>query len=174
MFRPSDVVWTGEPHHSGERHSNHWKTAEDWQSSTLTPGPMVHPGTWPARTLTRSAENVLTSPWLVADFDQDPLTGNKPQTPAEIEALHRLALAVVNWLRSKCGWKLGAVIHTGNRSLHAWFARPSNLATMEIELAALGLDPALFRKSQTARLPGQRHAKTGGISRVLWLQAPIQ
>jgi hypothetical protein len=173
MFQPSDIVWAGESRHSGNKHAERWKSAADWQTCAIAPGPMIHPGTWKPGSVNRVAENVLTQPWLIADFDECPLTGRKPESPAEIEDLRKIALSVTNWLVKRAGWTLGAIISTGGKGIHVWLKRPPHLDAIQTELAALGLDPALFRKSQTGRLPGQRHGDTGRISRVLWLQNPI-
>ena len=171
---PQDVtVWVGEVHHSGTRHADHWRTVKDWQDAPNV-GPMVAPCVWKPGTLNRTAENVERSPFVVLDFDG--VNGKPPSTAEEISQHVQDSLAIVRWLHSELYWNLAAIVWTGSKSLHAWFHSPPAAAvhSLRTTASALGVDPGLVgRPEHPCRLPGQLHAKTGGMSRVLWLQNRI-
>jgi hypothetical protein len=173
LFPQDATIWTGEVFHSGARHADHWRTVRDWQDEKHV-GPMVSPATWKPGTVSRSAENVASSPFVVTDFDG--FDGAKPETPAEIEKHVAASLALVRWIREGLQWQLAAIVWTGGKSVHAWFHSPpaAVLQSLGTAATALGIDAGLIgRPEHPCRLPGQRHAKTGGTSRVVWLQNPI-
>jgi len=175
---PADVLlWTGETHESGQdgRHSNHWRTCRDWISAPEGEriGPMVSPAIWKVGTVSRAAANVLASPFVVLDFDG--FDGAKPETPEQLQAHLHASFALIRWMREGLHWQLAAILWTGGKSLHAWFHSPSQavLESLKTTAAPLGLDAGLIgRPEHPCRLPGQPHAKTGKLSRVIWLQLP--
>jgi len=174
LFPEDAIVWTGEVFHSGTRHANHWRNVVAWQDSTAGEiGPMTTPAVWNAGTTSRNAENVLAVPFTVLDFDG--FDGRKPDKPEEIDKHRRDSLALIRWIREGLRWQLAAIVWTGSKSMHAWFHSPPTdvLHSLKDAASALGIDAGLIgRPEHPCRLPGQRHEKTGGISRVLWLQAP--
>jgi len=108
----------------------------------------------------------------VLDFDEM-AGGRKPETPAELRQHVRESLAIIRWLRGTLDWQLAAIIHTGGKSLHAWFhtPRPEVLQTLRSTANAFGIDAGLVgHPEHPCRLPGQTHSKTGKSSHVLWLQ----
>jgi len=173
LFPPAAVVWTGAVNQSGKSHADRWRTVADWQDAPEhTVGPMVSPATWPAGTTSRAADNVQSSPYVVLDFDG--FDGKQPGTPEELREHIAASLAIVRWIREALAWRLAAVLFTGSKSIHAWFHTPTQAALESLRhtAPALGVDAGLIgRPEHPCRLPGQRHAKTGGMSRVLWLQA---
>ena len=79
---------------------------------------------------------------------------------------------MIRWLREALKWRLAAILHTGGKSLHAWFRSPlpQALESMRATAQDLGIDSGLIgRPEHPCRLPGQRHAGTGGQSEVWWL-----
>jgi hypothetical protein len=173
LFPQESVVWTGAVEHSGTRHAHHWRTTREWQDARVL-GPMVSPATWKPGVCSRTAANVLASPFTVLDFDG--FDRKAPGTPEELHEHIAASLAITRWLREDLAWKLAAVIFTGSKSVHSWFHTPPPEALQSLRATAgpLGIDSGLIgRAEHPARLPGQRHDKTGGISRVLWLQSPI-
>lgn len=172
LFPQDETIWTGEVFHSGVRHADHWRTVASWQNAPSV-GPMISPATWKPGTVSRTAENVVTSPFTILDFDG--FDGIAPRTPSEIHRHVSDSMAVVRWIREKLEWHLAAIIWTGGKSLHAWFHTPPPhvLQSLKVTATALGIDAGLIgRPEHPCRLPGQRHAKTGQWSRVLWLQNP--
>ena len=172
LFPQDSLVWAGEVHESGRDgiHSSRWKSVAEWQNAQRV-GPMTTPAIWKPGTHSRAAENVVASPYVVLDFDG--LDGRKPQTPEEIEAHLRTSLAMIRWIREGLHWELAAILFTGSVSLHAWFHAPPQdvLESLRNTAATLGMDAGLIgHPEHPCRLPGQRHSKTGGMSRVLWLQ----
>jgi hypothetical protein len=170
LFFPGAIVWAGEVFHSGTRHANHWRSVAKWQEESNL-GPMTSPAVWQPGTTCRTTGNVISSPYVVLDFDG--FDGLKPEKPDEIDK-HRLdSLALVRWLREGLHWQLAAVVWTGSKSIHAWFHNPPLVVLQSLRSAAtaLGIDAGLIgRPEHPCRLPGQQHEKTGGMSRVLWLQ----
>jgi hypothetical protein len=170
LFPQDAIVWAGEVFHSGTRHAKHWHSVAAWQEQPDL-GPMTTPAVWNPETTCRTADNVLAAPYVVLDFDG--FDGRKPEKPSEIEK-HRLdSLALVRWIHEGLQWRLAAIVWTGSKSIHAWFHTPPSavLQSLRNTAAALGIDAGLIgRPEHPCRLPGQRHAKTGGMSRVLWLQ----
>lgn len=178
LFHPDATIWTGETHQSGQngRHAKRWRTTADWQGADEdTVGPMISPATWKPGTTSRAAAEVVQSPFTVLDFDG--LDGITPRTPADIRSHVLASLALIRWVREGLRWQLAAIVWTGSKSLHAWFHTPpaAVLQSLSTAATALGMDAGLIgRPEHPCRLPGQPHEKTGGISRVLWLQSPTE
>ena len=174
LFPQDAVIWTGETSHSGKHPSaeHSWKTVSEWQD--LAPqliGPMVTPATWKADCLSRTAANVVSAPFVVLDFDG--FDGISPETPQEIETHIVSSLALIRWMREKMRWSLVAILHTGNKSLHAWFHTPPPevLASLKPVAKSFGIDAGLIDQPEhPCRLPGHLHQKTATMSRVLWMQ----
>lgn len=174
LYPDDAIVWTGDVTESGRSiHAVRWKSAADWHQAQRV-GPMTTPAIWKAGSISRSAENVQSAPYVVVDFDG--FDGKKPQTAVEIAAHIRNSLAIIRWFREGLHWDLAAILFTGSVSLHAWFRSPppAILKTLESTASALGVDAGLLgHPEHPCRLPGQRHAKTGSQSMVLWLQNPL-
>lgn len=172
LFPPEALLWTGEVHHSGPAHAAHWRTCAEWQEATVAEiGPMVSPALWQPGTVSRTMDAVAEAPYTVLDFDG--FGGVKPVTPAEKDAHVRDSFAMIRWLREEMEWVLAAILHTGGKSLHAWFRTPGPeiLESLRSTAAELGIDAGLIgRPEHPCRLPGQRHAGTGGWSQVCWLR----
>ena len=175
LFPASALLWTGEVHESGQegRHAARWRTCREWCSAPAEErvGPMVAPSIWQPGTVSRAAENVAVAPYVVLDFDG--FDGVKPESPAQLCSHIAASLAMIRWLREGLLWQLAAVLWTGGKSLHAWFHSPSDEALDSLKTTAgpLGMDAGLIgRPEHPCRLPGHRHAKTGNLSKVLWLQ----
>lgn len=174
LFSQDTVVWTGETHQSGQngRHAGRWRTVADWQNAPKSSlGPMVSPATWMPAATSRAADQVMGAPFVVLDFDG--IDGIVPKTDSEIQAHIRDSLAIIRWIREGLHWQLAAIIWTGSKSLHAWFHSPPIpvIQSLRGTASVLGLDAGLIgRPEHPCRLPGQRHNKTGKLSRTIWLQ----
>ncbi len=170
LYSPDALLWTGEVHHSGPAHARHWRTCAEWQAckEPREVGPFTSPAIWQPGIHTRSAVHVAAAPYLVLDFDG--FDGVKPQTPEEMKAHVRASLAMIRWLRERYHWQLAAILHTGGKSLHAWFHTPPGLEEMRAAAPALGMDAGLIAHPEHAcRLPGAVHQGTGKKGRVVWV-----
>lgn len=172
---PADaLLWTGEVWESGAGHASRWRSCADWLAAgEHEPGPMVAPGIWKPGTHSRTMDGVLESPYTVLDFDG--FGGVKPLTDKQKHAHFLDSLAMIRWVREHLRWHLAAILHTGGKSLHAWFRTPSPeaLESLRPNAAALGIDAGLIgRPEHPCRLPGQIHDGSGKRSRVMWLEAP--
>lgn len=176
LFPDPAVVWTGAVNQSGRNHAARWQSVEAWQDAPEhTVGPMISPATWEPGTTSRSATNVLSSPFVVLDFDG--FDGKAPSSPDELRDHIAASLAIVRWMREALAWKLAAVLFTGSKSIHAWFHTPppAALESLRHTAPALGVDAGLIgRPEHPCRLPGWIHPKTGQEARVLWLQTPCR
>lgn len=174
LFPDDALTWTGDVHESGKpRHAHRWKPCAEWRTTSAPIGPMASPATWKPGTISRSAAHVLETPYTVLDFDG--LDGIKPTNRRELRRHVHDSLGIIRWLREDLDWRLAAIVWTGGKSLHAWFHTPPPEALQSLRNVAdpLGLDAGLIgRPEHPCRLPGQRHAGTGGLSRVLWLRTP--
>jgi hypothetical protein len=175
LFPEDATLWTGRVFQSGEGHASRWRTCSELMAEEDDEliGPMVTPSTWIQGKSSRTRENVLTTPYVVMDFDG--IDGVKPVTAAEHEELALNSLALIRWFREGLRWKLAAILKTGSKSLHAWFHKPPQemLSTLKPLASTLGMDAGLIcGPEHPCRLPGQRHEKTGNYSTVLWLQLP--
>ena len=172
MFQPQAFVWTGQVTESGINHADRWRTPTDWSNASAEEvGPMVAPSTWKRGAVSRKRQNVATEPYIILDFDGP--KGWTPHDRADLDRHIAESLAIVRWLKEDRLWNLAAIIHTGNKSLHAWFDHPGDKIVDSIKpsLKTLGIDPSLIgHPEHPARLPGQVHAKSGNTSHLLWLR----
>ena len=132
---------------------------------------MVSPALWQPGTVSRAAAHVREAPYTVLDFDG--FGGVKPVTVDERREHLRDSLSLIRWLRDAMHWPLAAILHTGGKSLHAWFhtPEPAVLETLQTTATEFGIDPGLIgRPEHPCRLPGQRHAGTGRSSALWWLR----
>ena len=171
LFPRDALLWSGEVWHSGRDHADHWRTTEEWARAECRElGPMVTPAIWRDGTVNRSADNVFACPFVVLDFDG--LPGRTPRTTEELREHQDASLGIIRLLREGLYWKLAAILHTGSKSLHAWFHHPGKeaLESSRGVVSELGIDEGLIdHPEHPARLPGQVHKKTGLLSRLLWL-----
>jgi hypothetical protein len=132
---------------------------------------MVTPSTWKTGITSRKQENIASAPYVILDFDGP--KGWKPCDQADLDRHIAESLAIARWLKDDRRWSLAAIVHTGNKSIHAWFYHPGDalVASLRESLDTLGIDKSLIgHPEHPARLPGQVHAKSGKMSRVLWLR----
>ena len=155
LFQPTDVVWTGGLHDSGQAwHARHFRTVQEWLQAGR-PGPRISTCTFKPGSISRSADNVQRRRFLVVESD---------------DLDHASQGAVIRWLMAG-RLKLRAVVDTRGRSLHAWFDLPGkrSLEQLAIQLPALGMDSSLFNPVQPVRLPGWRRSDSGLCPRLLYL-----
>ena len=150
MYQPEDVLWIGQPQESGEKFSEKFKTAGEWME-TKDFGNFICPSVFKTGSFSRSKDNVIARPYLVLESDE--------LTLDETGSLFK-------WLRGFMYLK--SVIHSGGKSLHGWFAFPSDqlFKKLKILLPELGFDWHLFTASQPVRMPGVRRGESWQT--ILW------
>ena len=200
IFPADAMVWIGERHQSGKpEHADNFQPARQWCESPTPPGPLVCPAIFKRGSVSRSADNLAATPFLVVEGDAiDPdlqekcakatrikqdiaaglLSADEGSTLLQQYELtdedrnrnREGCLAMIRWIAEGCGLTLRAVVDAGNKSCHGWFDRPSDEFINELVAmaAGLGLDPATFRPTQPARLPGWKR-ETGRFQRLLYL-----
>jgi hypothetical protein len=169
IFAEDAVIWIGERHQSGKpEHAANFLTAREWSQRPMPPWPLVCPAIFKAGAVSRSADNVITAPFLVVEGDaidpdleekltktaaikQDLAAGRMAEVEAqillqqyEVNAEDRrrnreACLAIIRWLSEGCGLTLRAVVDAGNKSCHGWFDRPPEKFLNELVAMASGL-----------------------------------
>lgn len=170
LYRPESTLWMGELTQSGsERFRDRFRTVSEWTKQPEFPGSHICPATFKSGSHSRSAINVVETPYLVIEGDFT--LGKKPETDEEKAENRRNCAAITRWMVQILGLRLVAIVDTGNKSLHSWFARPSPEMVEELKAIApvLGVDTALFTPSHPCRLPGAIHSETGNAARLLYL-----
>ena len=152
LFNPDDRLWIGEVHEANR--AGRFHLVKHWRKLDHAPATRVCPNPLREGACSRSNEHIAERRYLVVESDQ--------LSKSEV-------CAVFAWLRQLA--KRGAVVDTGNRSLHGWFEYPSadRLAELKIILPALRCDPALFSPSQPVRLPGALRPETGQFQTLLFI-----
>jgi hypothetical protein len=154
LFQPEAVVWIGDLRDSGPGHEANFRTVEEWLKLPKCPGPRIVPSAFKPGSYSRGKDSVLDRVFLVLESDKLTL---------------REQCAVIQYVRKYC--RLRAMVHSGNKSLHAWFQYPPEvcLKQLEIILPEIGIDPAGFNPSQPFRMPGVRNVKSGRFSDLVFL-----
>ena len=169
IFAEDAVIWIGERHQSGKpEHAANFLTAREWSQRPMPPWPLVCPAIFKAGAVSRSADNVITAPFLVVEGDaidpdleekltktaaikQDLAAGRMAEVEAQIllqqyeanaedrRRNREACLAIIRWLSEGCGLTLRAVVDAGNKSCHGWFDRPPEKFLNELVAMASGL-----------------------------------
>lgn len=176
LFKPDDLLWMGEPYDTGKpQHASNFKACREWLKLNTLPS-RIAAGTFHSGSISRSKNNVKTSPFIL--IESDDLIGRKPCTQEERERNKALSCALIGYAQDKLGLTLRAVIDTGNKSLHAWYDRPPEAAMNAIRKMAAGLhiDEAILERCQSSplRMPHCIHEKTNTAARLLYLNPITQ
>ena len=142
QFNDDDVIWIGDLYQSGdEKHAANFRSKAEWLEGSTCPGKFTCPSTFAPGTFSRSISSVRDLPFLVVESD----TLSKDEMGA-----------IFRWLHKSVDLDLRAIVDTGGKSLHGWFARPceETFAELKLILPELGCDEKLFNRSQPVRLPG--------------------
>lgn len=171
LFRPDDLIWMGDTKDSGRpEHAAHFRPASAWLNESTFP-PRLSAGTYRADSFSRCHENLVTEPFLIIESDE--ITGKKPTTDAEREESRQWNAALMNFLMARFHLQLCALIDTGGKSLHGWFAHPGDAtkAALARLLDGLAIDSAVFDRASCAplRAPGCLHQTTGKRASLYYL-----
>lgn len=143
LWLPHEIVWVGYNKQSGQpKHAANFKPAAVWADIGKPCGPQTCAFTFPAGCYSRCKANIITRRHLV--LESDTLT-------------HAQAASVFWWVKERMRLPLRAVVHSGSKSLHAWFAVPDEerLRDLVEVLPVVGMDGAVLKnESQPVRCPG--------------------
>ena len=143
LWLPHEIVWVGYNKQSGqEKHAANFKPAAVWGDIGKPCGPQTCAFTFPVGCYSRCKANIITRRHLV--LESDTLT-------------HAQAASVFWWVKERMKLPLRAVVHSGSKSLHAWFAVPDAERLRELVevLPVVGMDGAVLKnESQPVRCPG--------------------
>jgi hypothetical protein len=175
LFHHEDVLWLGETYESGkEFHRDNFRPCSEWLASNYLP-PRLAAGIFKAGSISRSAENVAKSPFIV--IESDDLIGHTPTTDKEREQNKAMSFALFFYCQEVLKLHPRAVIDTGNKSLHLWFDRPEPAEFLALlELAeGLRIDKGLLKQCPFSplRMPGTIHEKTNRPAELLFVN-PIR
>jgi len=103
--------------------------------------------------------NIDRLPFLVIESDDLKINDQ----PALIKFLHTFMT-------------LRAIVHSGGKSLHAWFDRPTDSVLTQLRsiMSELGLDMDASRDVQAIRMPGVLREDTGNVQQLYYLAPSIQ
>jgi hypothetical protein len=164
-FSKGDLLWIGQPEHSNE--AGAIRRLEDWLTDeSLLSRPSICPNALATIQGGRKNTNISEPRYVVLEADS---------LSPDHEENQDLSGALIRWLRESAGLNLFAVISSGRKSLHAWFAVDDRLKEF-IEspsagnlLASLGFDSAGVRPAQAFRFPGHVRHETGQIQTIYYL-----
>ena len=157
LFGDQDVIWCGrDEKDSGPGHESRFRPVAEWKDERTCPGPLTCPHPFKPGSCSRSNDNVIEPRYLIVESDS--------LSKDEIGAVFR-------WIEVKIGLRLRAVVDTGSRSLHGWFAYPPPdlFDDLKIILPLLGCDGKMFTLSQPCRLPSHPNPKTNNMQTLLYL-----
>jgi hypothetical protein len=159
LWAAEDVLWCGDLYESGKPcHAKNFRTAAEWLSVGRPPGPHTSAWTFAPGSSSRCKAQARSRRFLVLESD----------SLSEADTL-----SVLFWLREKMQLRLRAVVHSGNKSLHAWFDLPQHqLGALEAALPRAGFDSALFTPAHTSRLAGWKRTDKAALpQRLMFLDA---
>ena len=158
VFRPEHRVWIGEKWDSGhEWNVRNFRLVSDWLKCKRAPGHLICPSYFTAGSINRSKTNVESRLFLIVESDDLGLTD---QTTLLMHLAGSLSLR--------------AIVHSGRRSLHGWFATPAGWSDAErrifkARLRGYQCDPTGVEPHQPCRLPGITHPDTGRWQKLCYL-----
>ena len=157
LWRPHEIVWCGANEDSGQpRHRDNFKPAAAWVELGAPVGPQTCGFSFKPGCYSRRREFIEARRHLV--LESDVLT-------------HGQAASVFMWVKERLRLPLRAVVDTGGKSLHAWFAVPDaqRLGELQGVLPAAGMDAKVLKNAgMPVRVPGWMR-DTGRLQSLLYL-----
>ena len=157
LWRPHEIVWVGANEDSGQpRHRENFKPAAAWAELGQPLGPQTSAFSFKPGCHSRKKEFIEARRHLV--LESDTLT-------------HGQAVSVFWWVKERLQLPLRAVVDSGGKSLHAWFAVPDaeRLEEMQGVLPLAGMDGKVLKNpGQPVRVPGWTR-DTGRLQALLYL-----
>lgn len=171
LIQNDDVIWMGDYNDSGQpKHASNFRTCREWLQEKQLP-PRLAAGIFKPGSVSRSTNSVLSSPFIVIESDN--IIGIPPNDPT-LKVINKcFSAALISYAQDQWGLTLRAVIDTGNKSLHAWFDRPSEDELDSIKKMARGfcIDSTVLKRAQALplRAPGCIHEKSNLPATLLYL-----
>jgi hypothetical protein len=161
IYKPTDIVWMGGKFDSGEpRHARNFRPVGEWVAGDPA-GALSSLSTFKQGSTSRGLSSVDQPKHFVVESDTVPIS----QQGTAIRFCRQFA-------------ELVAIIHSGNKSLHAWFRRPTEpvvMAELERIMPQLGADPAGLRNpAQPFRMPGFKREDSERYTGLLWLAGGLE
>lgn len=157
LWLPHEIVWVGANEDSGQpRHRENFKPASTWAELGQPVGPQTSAFSFKPGSCSRKKEFIEARRHLV--LESDTLT-------------HGQAASVFWWVKERLQLPLRAVVDSGKKSLHAWFAVPDaeRLEEMQGVLPHAGMDGKVLKNpGQPVRVPGWMR-DTGRLQGLLYL-----
>jgi hypothetical protein len=170
LFRKDDTIWIGDRAETGSPwYKSQFQQAGEWKKQLPLDRShqLICPGIFTSGAWSRTGENVLYRNFIVYEADHLSIPDQ---------------LKVIAWLRRF--FILRAVIFSGNKSLHCWFAMPRfgegegyrAMRKIEAKLIGLDADKNMFRPAATTRWCGverfddKAEKWTGRMQRLLFVQ----
>ncbi|MGB2402016.1 MAG: hypothetical protein ACPIA7_01255 [Akkermansiaceae bacterium] len=172
LFYMDDIIWMGsDKKQSGKpHHAKHFRTVRDWLKLKTLP-PLMASGVFHEGSISRCKASVNISPYIVIECDE--IIGREPKTEAEKAENKKLSSALIAYAQDRLGLILRAVIDTGNKSLHAWFDRPSqaDFEALSNKAEALCIDKGVLDNCSHSplRLSGCLHNKSNKEALLIYL-----
>lgn len=171
LFKPDDLLWMGDTHDSGQpAHHDNFRPAKEWFHAPQLP-PRLSAGTYCEGSYSRSQANLVSQPYLI--IESDDIIGHTPTTDKEREENRQLNAALMLFLTDRFHLELRALIDTGGKSLHGWFAHPGGETARALSklLDGLAIDKSVFKQSASLplRAPGCLHEVTGRRASLYYL-----
>ena len=177
LFYMDDILWLGDDRYQTGKpqHAANFRTCADWLKLAKLPQ-MIAAGVFDSGSISRGKDFVKLSPYIVIECDE--IIGREPTTPAEKAENKKLGAALIRYAQDRLGLILRAVIDTGNKSLHAWFDRPSqaDFEALSSKAKALCIDKGVLDNCQFSplRLPGCVHHKSPTTASLIYLNPIIK
>lgn len=172
LFYADDILWMGKDRYQSGKphHAANFRTRDEWLKLETLPVLMAA-GVFYPDSINRNERNVELSPYIVIECDE--IIGKEPKTGAEKAENKRLSAALIQYAQKRLGLTLRAVVDTGNKSLHAWFDRPSRRdfeALLEVS-KHFKIDTGLLEQCPHSplRLHGAIHSKSNQPATLIYL-----
>lgn len=162
LWHEDDMLWVGDVWDTGPvKGPGHFKAAGSWlaEPPNLYANRFTTAATYKPNTCDRAGRQVLTSPYIVVEFDKlsEDIQDNRVQGAAFLKFISR-------------SWDLVAVVDSGNKSLHGWFVNNEKVTDQTKQYVVfLGADAKTMRPAQAVRVPGGKR-ENGKVQSLLWIK----
>lgn len=159
LWEPEDVIWIGEVFDTGPlKGPGHFQTAHSFSTTRFNfyGQHFTTTSTYAPGTIDRTNKRVLTSPYIVVEFD-----GLDPDKWANrVKSAALMKYCMEKWVDPIMA------VDSGNKSIHFWAERAKFDDELVFFLRLIGADVKSMRPAQPIRLPGA--IREGRTQSILW------